>query len=83
MSSNLKCNVKDVDETSSLHVKNWTKTAMVRKKKQVGDDNMFTSARFTTLFVEATRMSQPWCSSFSLKLLGCLSLGVPPFHRSY
>ena len=29
------------------------------KKNQVGDDNMFTSAMKTTLFTEATRMSQP------------------------
>ena len=32
-------------------------------------DNMFTSARITTLFAEATRMSQPWCFYFSPKLL--------------
>ena len=42
---------------------------MVMKENQVGDDNMFTSAKITTLFAEATRMSQPWCSSFSPKLL--------------
>jgi len=35
---------------------NGTETAMVMmKKKQVGDDNMFTSARITTLFTEATK----------------------------
>ena len=30
---------------------------------------MFKSARITTVFAEATRMSQPCCSSFSPKLL--------------
>jgi len=29
------------------------------KKSQVGDDDIFTSAKITTLFTEATRMSQP------------------------
>ena len=28
---------------------------VMMKKKQVGDDNMFTSARITTLFTEATK----------------------------
>jgi len=30
---------------------------------------MFTSAMLLTLFAKATRMSQPWCSSFSPMLL--------------
>ena len=49
---------------------NGTNTVMVMmKKNQVGVDNVFKSARITTLFAEASRMSQPWCSSFSPKLL--------------
>ena len=46
------------------------KTAMVMmKKNQVGDYNTLTSVRISTLFAEATRMSQPQYSSFSPKLL--------------
>ena len=50
----------NVDETSSLYKKIGQNTTIVMmKKNQVGDDNMFTSAMKTTLFTEATRMSQP------------------------
>ena len=55
----MQCKIQWGRDQQPIYEMEQKTTMVMMKKNQVRDDNMFKSAMITTLFAEATRMSQP------------------------